>query len=262
MAAAALCLLASPALRAQPSEPPEFRATVEAYLRADYGTALPLLRIQAADGYAPSQYLLALLYLSGDGVPRNEPAAAFWLHKAVLKDHPLSQYELAVMLDEGLGIGTDHAVAKVLLDHAALRGVAVAERRVRIMSAPIGTDKEELEAADRLAALGDKSGAFLHRLRAARLGNAQAQYAVGLAYLFGEGTVRHPDKAVEWLRKVAAAGDVQAQSLLGMLLQTGQGVTHDLHEALEWYRAAAKQGDAAAAESAQVLSRTIDRTKP
>jgi len=259
MAAVTLCVLADSALPAQAPEPLEFRATVEAYSRSDYGTALPLLRAQAAEGYAPSQFLLAQLYLTGSGVPRNEAAAAFWLHKAVLQDHSASQYQLAVMLDEGLGIGADSAVAGILLNHTALRGDREAQKRLLIMYAAPISDEEELKTAERLAAHDDKTGAFLHRLRAARRGNTQAEYAVGLAYLQGQGAVRNPDKAVEWLRKAAAAGDVHAQSQVAALLETGDGVIHDLNEALEWYRAAAKQGDAEAAESARVLSAKIGK---
>jgi len=259
LAAVTLCLLAGSALLAQASEPLEFRATFEAYSRSDYVTALPPLRAQAAEGYAPSQFLLAQLYLTGSGVPRNEAAAAFWLHKALLQDHSASQYQLAVMLDEGLGIGADSAVAGILLNHAALRGDRDAQKRLLIMYAAPISDEEELKTAARLAAHDDNGGAFLHRLRAARHGNTQAEYAVGLAYLQGQGAVRSPDKAVEWLRKAAAAGDVRAQSQVATLLETGDGVTHDLDEALEWYRAAAKQGHAGAAESARVLGAKIGK---
>ena len=262
LATAGLCLLICPILRAEPDapdEPPEFRMAAEASLRGDYRTALPLLREQAAAGYPLSEYLLALLYLNGNGVERNETAAAFWLHKAVLKDYPRAQYQLAVMLDEALGIDADEAVARTLLERAELNGNAAAANRLRIMRTPVGSDKEELEAAEGLAAANAKSGAFLHRLRAARQGNLEAQYAVGLAYLSGAGTVRNPDKAVEWIRKVAVAGDVRAQSLLGTLLAHGEGVKHDRREALEWYRRAARQGDADAEAAARALS---DKVKP
>jgi uncharacterized protein len=254
---AVLCLLLCGTLQAQPVEPPEFRAAAEAISRGDYDTALPLLREQATEGYPPSGYLLALLYLVGDGVERNETAAAFWLHKAVLTDYPLAQYQLAVMLDEGLGIDPDEAVATTLLERAALNGNALAENRLRIMRTPVGSDKEELEAADGLAAANAKSGAFLHRLRIARRGNTGAQYAVGLAYLSGGGTARNPDKAVEWIRKAAVAGDVRAQSLLGTLLAHGDGAKHDLREAIEWYRKAAAQGDAEAEAAARALASKV-----
>jgi uncharacterized protein len=257
MAAAALYLLIGPRLHAEPAEPPEFHAAADATLRGDYDTALPLLRDQAAEGYPPSQYLLGLLYLTGDGVERNETAAAFWLHKAVLQDYPLAQYQLGVMLDEGLGLDPDEAVARNLLERAELNGNASAENRLRIMRTPVGSDKEELEAANALAAANAQNGAFLHRLRVARRGNTEAQYTVGLAYLSGEGTVRNPDKAVEWIRKVAIAGDMRAQSLLGTLLAHGEGVKHDLREAIEWYRKAAAQGDAQAEAAARALSNKL-----
>lgn len=251
----ALSLQTFPALRAQPAEPPGFKVAAAAFLRGDSEVALPLLREQAGQGYAPAEYLLALLHLTGNGVPRNEPAAAFWLHRAVLKDYLLAQYELAVMLDEGIGIDADAGVANVLLQHAATSGNASAEKRVRIMGAPPGPDQEELLAAQQMEQINDQAGAFLYRLRVARRGNAQAQYAVGRAYLLGAGAVHHPGKAVEWMRLSAAAGDVRSQLLLGTLLEHGEGVQHDPVEALKWYRAAAQQGDANAAEAARALDK-------
>lgn len=256
--AAMLCLLACGTLRAQPEEPPEFREAFDAYFRGDYTSSLPVLRELSERGHPPSQYLLALIYLTGSTVPRNETAAAFWLHRAVIRDYPLAQYQLAVMLDEGLGMGEDGAVARTLLEHAALREDASAQHRLKIMNAPLGTDREELQAAERLHQQKDEGGAFLHRLRVARRGNVEAEHAVGLAYLFGDGAVRNPDKALEWLRKAGTAGNVRSQALLGTLLEHGEGVKHDLREALEWQRKAAQQGDESAAEAARVLSRKLE----
>jgi uncharacterized protein len=256
---AALCLLTCRSLCAQPPAPGEFEEAFDAFLREDYAAALPALRELSERGDPPSQYLLALIYLSGSSVARNEMAAAFWLHRAVIRDYPPAQYQLAVMLDEGLGIGEDSAVARTLLEHAALREDASAQHRLKIMNTPPGTDQEELRAATRLHELNDESGAFLHRLRLARRGNLEAQRAVGLAYLFGEGAVRNPDKALEWLRKAGAAGDVRSQALLGTLLQHGKDVKHDPREALEWLRKAAQQGDQDAAETAQALARELEK---
>jgi TPR repeat protein len=255
----ALCLLAWRPLCAQPSASAEFEEAVDAFMRGDYAGALPTLRELSERGDPPSQYLLAVIYLNGSSVARNEMAAAFWLHRAVLRDYAPAQYQLAVMLDEGLGIGEDRAVARILLEHAALREDASAQHRLKIENTPLGSDEEELQAAERLHALNDESGAFLHRLRLARRGNLEAQHAVGLAYLFGDGTVRNADKALEWLRKAGAAGNMRSQALLGTLLQHGEDVKHDPREALDWLRKAAQQGDQNAAQAAKALAHELEK---
>ncbi len=234
-----------------------FSEAVDAYLSGDYATALPLLRELSEHGDPPAQYLLAELYLTGSGVRRNATAAAFWLHKASLADYPAAQYRLGVMLDEGIGLEPDPAVAASLLAHAAKRGDAPARRRAEIMHAPASSDQNELERAGDLAAANDLQAAFLYRLRVARRAQHAAQYQVGVAYLVGEGTVRDPDLALTWLRNAAAGGEVRAQALLGSLLEDGPGIAHDSAEARAWRGKAAQQadGDAAAAAARAVLQR-------
>ena len=258
-AVAALALLSSSVALAQETDGEELRDAVQAYVKGDYEQALPTLRDRSELGDPQAQYLLALLYLNGDGVKRNESAAAFWLHKAVLQDHAPALYQLGVMLDEGLGINADQSVGRRLLERAAARDDAPAARRLRIMQSPAESDQAELKKAEDLLGLDDQSSAFLYLLRVARRGSADAQYLTGVAYLAGEGTSRNPDKALEWLRRAGDAGHRAAQARLGELLERGEEVRHDLRQALDWYRKAADQGDQDAAEAARALSKRLQQ---
>ena len=52
--------------------------------------------------------------------------------------------------------------------------------------------------------------AFIRLVPEAEKGNADAQYAVGYMYYYGEGVVEDKKKAEEWIKKAADAGQKDA----------------------------------------------------
>jgi uncharacterized protein len=80
----------------------------------------------------------------------------------------------------------------------------------------------------------ERYAAALHCFAAAaRAGNAEAQYRLGLAYARGEGVIRHPPDAVRWYRCAAQQGHLEAQFQLSLAYLHGQpGAAED------WYKAA------------------------
>ncbi|MEY8687938.1 protein kinase [Bacteroides sp. AN502(2024)] len=82
--------------------------------------------------------------------------------------------------------------------------------------------------------------------KAAKKGNASAQFKLGVCYAYGEGVDKNPVKAVEWFRKAAEQGHAKAQFNLGVCYANGEGVDKNPGKAVEWYRKAAEQGDATA----------------
>ena len=87
----------------------------------------------------------------------------------------------------------------------------------------------------------------------AERGDAGAQYALGLAYLTGEGLPRDPRDAARWLRRAAEQGHPGAATDLGVLLMRGYGVPRDDAKAVQWFRRAAGQGHAAGANNLGVM---------
>ena len=73
-------------------------------------------------------------------------------------------------------------------------------------------------------------------------GNAEAQFNLGLMYVFGDGVPKDTTKAVAWYGKAADQGYVGAQVSLGEMYAKGDGVPHDAAQAVAWYRKAADQG--------------------
>ena len=80
----------------------------------------------------------------------------------------------------------------------------------------------------------------------AEQGIAEAQYALGVMYAFGEGVLKDDAEAVKWFRLAAEQGVASAQYTLGVMYAKGEVVLKDDAEAVRWYRLAAEQGQAEA----------------
>ena len=101
---------------------------------------------------------------------------------------------------------------------------------------------DSLLEAQRAHRTGNYSeAAKLYRL-AAEGGNADARYALGSMYTYGEGVTADYQKAEKWYRLAAEKGHRDAQYTLGLIYGTGQqGLAQDLRKAIKWYRLAAAQ---------------------
>ena len=77
--------------------------------------------------------------------------------------------------------------------------------------------------------------------RAAEQGHAQAQYALGYAFLHGEGVTSDASKAAAWWNEAAAQGHAKAQADLGELYANGYGVEKNMETFWHWIKLAAEQ---------------------
>jgi hypothetical protein len=77
---------------------------------------------------------------------------------------------------------------------------------------------------------------------AARTGDAEASWKLGLSYLKGIGIAKDEAKAAEWLKKAANLGHTRAQVTLSDLYLNGIGVPRDYVRAYTWASIAAERG--------------------
>jgi len=75
--------------------------------------------------------------------------------------------------------------------------------------------------------------------RAAELGDAKAQTAIGFMHETGRGLPQDYMLAVAWYRRAAEQGYPRAQFLLGLMFNKGQGVAEDYVVAHTWLNLAA-----------------------
>lgn len=90
----------------------------------------------------------------------------------------------------------------------------------------------------------DYQAAYTRLEKAAKSGNAEAQYLVGYMNAAGEGTQQNPKKAAQWYQKSAEQGYTDAQLNLGVMYREGKGIKKDPVKAAKWYQAAADKNDA------------------
>ncbi len=93
---------------------------------------------------------------------------------------------------------------------------------------------------------GDYDTALKEFQPLAELGDAEAQFNLGLLYVRGQGVPQDDQEAVRWYRLAADQDFASAQGLLGLMYYEGRGVPQDYTEAVKWYRLAAEQGLAVA----------------
>lgn len=105
---------------------------------------------------------------------------------------------------------------------------------------------------------GDYQAAFEEWLPLAELGDAEAQYNLGVMYDLGASVDQDLARAASWYRKAAAQGFMDAQTNLGMMYYRGEGVTRDHAEAAKWFRLSADKGDTEAAAMLKQISYASD----
>ncbi|WP_085165263.1 tetratricopeptide repeat protein [Gilliamella bombi] len=79
--------------------------------------------------------------------------------------------------------------------------------------------------------------------KAAEENNPEAQFYLGVRYLYGISVTKDAQKAIEWYEKAAAQGIVYAMSNIASLYYKGEVVDQDYSLAKYWLENAAEQND-------------------
>jgi TPR repeat protein len=113
-------------------------------------------------------------------------------------------------------------------------------------SACSSDSSDRIEAGLQAARSGDYAGAMTEWKPLAELGNAEAQFHLGVLYFEGLGVAQDDRTAQFWFGKAAVGGNSRAQTNLGLMYGSGRAGTLDQHLAVRWLLRAAGQGDALA----------------
>src|SRR5882672_7122504 len=90
---------------------PATEKAVQAMGEGDFKTALSELRPLAAKSDPNAQFLLGMLYDSGNGVVQDQAAAASWYRRAAEQNHLLAQVFLGVLFYSGQCVKQDYVEA-------------------------------------------------------------------------------------------------------------------------------------------------------
>jgi TPR repeat protein len=159
-------------------------------------------------GDVAAQVQLGVIYLTGDGVPRDDAEAAKWLRKAADQDNAVAERYLAEMYFKGRGVAADSAEAAKLLQMAAQQGDADSEHNLAVLY----VQGEGIARNPKQAALWMR--------KAAEQNLAAAQQGMGALYENGDGVAHDPVEAATWYRKAVAQNYVPAMNSLALLLAT------------------------------------------
>lgn len=159
-------------------------------------------------GDVAAQVQLGVIYLTGDGVPRDDGEAAKWLRKAADQDNAVAERYLAEMYFKGRGVTADNTEAAKLLQMAAQQGDAESEHNLAV-----------LYIQGEGVARNPKQAALWMR-KSAEQNLAAAQQGMGALYENGDGVARDPAEAANWYRKAVAQNYVPAMNSLALLMAT------------------------------------------
>jgi TPR repeat protein len=168
------------------------------------------LKEMAAAGDVKSQVQLGLVFLTGDGVRKDDAEAVKWLRKAADQDNPVAERYLAEMYFKGRGVPADNAAAAKWLRLAAEQGDAQSEHNLAVLyTQGLGVPRNVKEALN-----------WMHK--SAEQGLAAGQVGMGVLYENGDGVPEDPVEAVKWYRMAVEQNDPGAMNNLALLLATSK----------------------------------------
>lgn len=188
--------------------------------------------IKRADaGDATDQFLLALSFNGGDGLPEDTVKAVYYLKKAAEQGHSGAQYFLGIMYGAGRGVPRDTNISAFWNRKAAEQGYARAQ------------DTEGWKYYEGENVPQDYSLAASWFRKAAEQGDSFSQRALGDMYANGEGVSQDYNLAVSWYHKAAEQGNTRAQLKMGWIYGFGKGMPKDIVQAYMWFNLAANSRD-------------------
>jgi TPR repeat protein len=235
------------------SRPPDFAEAATWYRRA------------AEAGHQAAARALASLYLTGNGVARDEKEGTRWLRTAANSGNQAAQVDLANLVLRGAGDPDDTASVAGWFESAALSGDLIAAFNLGLCFVKgVGVRQDEGQAAHwlRRAAEGVAEAQYMYArilrdgrgvaadaqqartwfAEAADGGVLDAQVALAEMLLNGRGGKRSPEAAVQLFERAAADGHAGAMFALGALHSSGEGMPIDRTVAQKWFAAAAECG--------------------
>ena len=200
--AAALLLLPVAGARAQSSEQMSARKKAIADLK-EVGYA----------GDVMAQVRLGVIYLTGDGVPKEDAEAVKWLRMAANQDNPVAERYLAEMYFKCRGVAADNEEAAKWLRMAADQGDAQSQYNLDVLySQGKGVPRNLKESLNWMT-------------KAAEQNLAAGQMGLGVAYGNGDGVPPNPTLAAAWYQKAVEQDYVPAMNNLAMLMATTSNAT-------------------------------------
>ncbi len=211
--------------QAQWSRKPNMHTAAKYFKEGNYSSALLELNPLAHEGIADAQALLGYIYLHGMGIPKDNIAASFWLHKAAEQGVAESYALLGFMYLSGdIGGEKNGKEAEKWFLKGALRSDSESQFQLAY-----------LYSHGLHGATHDLNAAFDWYKRSAAKGHPRAQHNLALFLLNGKGGAKqNPKEALEWFQRSAAQNHKTSQRSLAGIYFLGEIVEQNLLYAYMW----------------------------
>lgn len=154
--------------------------------RGEFHAAIEQFRPLVAEGYAPAQYQMAVVYQKGYGVPKDGMKALTLFELAAKQNYSDAQFELALIYSEGKLVKQDMKKAFTLTHQAAKKGLASAQYNLAVIFANgTGVDQNYFKASRWYQNAADQNYAL-------------AQYNLALLYSEGKGVAKSTEMSLVW----------------------------------------------------------------
>ena len=223
------------------------RATAKAGGEAAPGASAPLTPVQtltdaANKGDARARHDLGLMYVQGNGVPKDPAKGAVLLEQSAATGLPKAQYHVGVLYEQGLGVPRNPQTAFRWYQRAADQGHVRAQHNLGTFYAEgKGTARNYTEAARWFS-------------RASQGGLAESHYSLGMIHELGLGVRKDDRKAASYYRSALAAGSAEAAAKLAQIEPAIRELSKQADEALAARVATTENEPAAAAAKGRALS--------
>ncbi len=215
----------------------------KAAARTDWSAAAGLCQKEAEGGDVAAQRTLAMMYDEGRGMGQDKALAVTWYTRAALAGDHRANERLGYMYRDGAGIKRDEKQSAQFFKRAADAGLNLSALEYGVaLDEGRGVSQNDAEAAT-------------YYRRAAESGSVQAARRLGRLYERGDGVGKSEAEAAKFYRQAADKGDRDGQYYLGRLYKDGKGVEKSAALALEWFEKAAAQGHKEAADEVRKLSK-------
>ncbi len=154
--------------------------------RGEFHAAIEQFRPLVAEGYAPAQYQMGIVYQKGYGVPKDGMKALALFELAAQQNDSDAQFELALIYGEGKLVKKDLKKAYNLTLKSAKKGLASAQFNLAVMLANgTGTNQDDFKASRWYQNSADQNYAL-------------AQYNLALLYSEGKGVEKSTEMSLVW----------------------------------------------------------------
>lgn len=223
--------LAAPAVAQTWTAPAPNQEVQAALAKADAGDPAPLVALADAGG-ADAEYYTGVMYIFGRGSIAKDPARGCVYEQKASVVRADAMHLVGMCYQSGAGGGRDVAKAEAAFSRAAEMGFPKSKCALgQMLMAQPGEAERGLALCEEAASAGD----------------ADAQVAVGNAYLAGTAVTRDPAQARKWYEMAVGEKPRNVARVLGEMYAKGDGGPKDTKRAVELWQAAEKAGDPMAA---------------